>query len=104
MIPGISIEFENLIVAQLNRPFVSRAVVFGSRAKGNYKAGSDIDIALYGEISFEQLMEITIDIKELELPWLTDIVAYSQVTDQGFKKHIETYGKEFYLNSTGNHN
>lgn len=37
---------------------VERAVIFGSRAMGNYKPGSDVDLALFGEISYDDLLKI----------------------------------------------
>ncbi|MFN9945187.1 MAG: nucleotidyltransferase domain-containing protein, partial [bacterium] len=37
-------------------PEVEKAVLYGSRAKGNYKPGSDIDLTLFGEELDERVM------------------------------------------------
>ncbi|MDR3183270.1 MAG: nucleotidyltransferase domain-containing protein, partial [Planctomycetaceae bacterium] len=37
---------------------VEKAVIYGSRAKGNYKNGSDIDLTLFGNIAFDELLTI----------------------------------------------
>jgi predicted nucleotidyltransferase len=91
-IPGIPNEYGSLIANQLKHDYVQKAVVFGSRAKGNYKASSDIDIALYGAISFEQLAEINYAIKNLGLPWGVDVVAIELVSEAALKEHIEHVG------------
>lgn len=45
---------------------IEKAVIFGSRAKGNYGEGSDIDLAIVGnDVSFNQLMDINIQIEDL---------------------------------------
>lgn len=58
---------------------IERAVVFGSRAKGNFKPGSDIDIAIVGkEINFDTLSRLHALIEEYSpLPYLIDIVDYT---------------------------
>ncbi len=77
---------------------IKKAVIFGSRAKGNYKAGSDIDIAIYGE-------DITIDTisslhslleDESPLPYLFDIVDYTHLEHKELKEHIDRVGIVIY--------
>jgi predicted nucleotidyltransferase len=92
MIPGIPDEYSLLIIDELRQADIQKAVVFGSRAKGNYKAGSDIDIALYGPITFEQLSTIDYAIKSLELPWAIDVVAMELITEVALKEHIKRVG------------
>lgn len=38
-------------------PQIKKAVIFGSRAKGNFKPGSDIDIVDYTHSNHEELRE-----------------------------------------------
>jgi predicted nucleotidyltransferase len=52
---------------------VEAAILYGSRAKGNYKEWSDIDLALTGEIGLPTLFNITHLLDELSLPYFFDV-------------------------------
>ncbi len=72
-------------------------IVYGSRAKGNLKPASDIDltiISLDAEITF--LLKIQNDIDELLLPYKVDLSIYSQVENDSLKDHINRIGLSFY--------
>jgi len=78
-------------------PEVERAVLFGSRAKGNYRRSSDIDIAVYGkEISFHTILLLKGAFEESYLPFFVDVVNGENLKDEEFKKEIEKYGKVIY--------
>ena len=79
-------------------PQVSRAIIFGSRAKGNYKNGSDIDLTLLGdeELTLDVLRQIMNDMEELLLPYMIDLSIYHQIMDAEIKDHIDRVGKLFY--------
>jgi predicted nucleotidyltransferase len=48
-IQGLSAQEFKIVLEVLSRePLLERAYVFGSRAKGNYKVNSDVDLALVG--------------------------------------------------------
>lgn len=74
---------------------IEKAVIFGSRAKGNYKRGSDIDIAIYGEqITFDTIANLHSRLEEQgPLPYFFDIIDYSHLNHQELKEHIERVGK-----------
>lgn len=74
---------------------IEKAVIFGSRAKGNYNPGSDVDIAIYGEqITFDTLSYLHSRLEEQgPLPFFFDIVDYSHLEHQELKEHIEKVGK-----------
>jgi predicted nucleotidyltransferase len=56
---------------------VEKAVIYGSRAMGNYKSGSDVDIALIGEVSAETLAALSRELnEELPLPYKFDLIVY----------------------------
>lgn len=74
--------------------YVTRAVVYGSRAKGTYKPNSDIDIALDGNISPLQAESIAGDLEELPLPYRFDVVALPHVANTALREHIERVGVE----------
>lgn len=77
---------------------VEEAVIFGSRAKGNFKPGSDIDIALKGENINEGLaMQINAELNEEKpIPYFFDVVAYPAITNEKLKDHIQRVGKTLY--------
>lgn len=69
----------------------------GSRAKGNYSEGSDIDLAVVGsEISYNQLMDINIQIEDLGLLYKVDVVDYNKNIGTPIGGHIERVGMLFY--------
>ncbi|MDR1779610.1 MAG: nucleotidyltransferase domain-containing protein [Tannerella sp.] len=73
---------------------VSRAVLFGSRAKGVYHKGSDIDLALDGNsITFKTLRNIKSDLEDSSLPYNLDVVAFATLSNQALKEHIGRVGK-----------
>ena len=76
-------------------PEIRKAAIFGSRAKGTFKKGSDIDIAIFGEaISFTTIASLHERLEEESpMPYLFDIVDYTHSTHQELKQHIERVGK-----------
>ncbi|MBW1614976.1 MAG: nucleotidyltransferase domain-containing protein [Deltaproteobacteria bacterium] len=79
-------------------PQIEEAVIFGSRAMGNYKKGSDIDMALKGEnINFNITAKINYKLnEEFPLPYMFDIVNYNNIDNENLKRHIDNEGKIFY--------
>jgi predicted nucleotidyltransferase len=72
---------------------IFQAILFGSRAKGNYKPGSDIDLALKTrEFTFTDLLKISHQLDSLSLPWKFDLVIYDSITDSELKDHIQRTG------------
>ncbi|NLP31253.1 MAG: nucleotidyltransferase domain-containing protein [Clostridiales bacterium] len=96
---GIPTKSMDMIIHALKRNNeIEQAAFFGSRAMGNFKKGSDIDIAIYGEnITMEMLNQLSVELNEkLPLPYYFDIVHYESLTHQELKNHIDAYGKVFY--------
>jgi len=78
-------------------PGVQKAVLYGSRAKGNHKPGSDIDLTLYGEeLSHKEMDRILEELDELDLPYTIDLSVFGQLSHDGLRDHIERVGVEFY--------
>lgn len=83
-------------------PVVEKAVLYGSRAKGTHKPGSDIDLTLYGEaISSKERDRILDELDELDLPYLIDLSVFSRLTHAGLRDHIERVGVVFYSRPPG---
>ncbi|MFU8772262.1 MAG: nucleotidyltransferase domain-containing protein [Anaerolineales bacterium] len=81
-------------------PQVKKAVLYGSRAKGNYKTGSDIDLTLIGEdLSLDLLYKILRDIDELFLPYTVDLSIFKDIGDPDVIEHIQRVGVTFYNRS-----
>ncbi len=77
---------------------IEQASIFGSRAKGNYKPGSDIDIAIIGKKT-DALLALNINGKLNEsspLPFHFDIVNYNDISNPDLKAHIDRVGIIFY--------
>ena len=80
-----------------NYSCIKKAILYGSRAKGNFKLGSDIDLCLFGEnINLELIYKIKDDIDDLLLPYLVDIINYHDISNTELKDHINRVGIVFY--------
>ncbi|MCD7926563.1 MAG: nucleotidyltransferase domain-containing protein [Bacteroides sp.] len=78
-------------------PNIQKVLIFGSRAKGYYSEGSDIDLAVVGEdITFNQLMDINIQIEDLGLLYKVDVVDYKKNIGTPIGDHIDRVGLLFY--------
>ena len=96
---GISEKSYLLILEALIKfPEIEKAMIFGSRAMGNYKKGSDIDIAVFGEkISFEITSKLHGFLnEELPIPYFTDVINFSTIDNKELKKHILEKGIVIY--------
>ncbi|MDA3851524.1 MAG: nucleotidyltransferase domain-containing protein, partial [Spirochaetaceae bacterium] len=73
---------------------IERVEIFGSRAMGNQKEASDVDICLYGRnISKGIPSKIKNRIEEETIfPYLVDIVVFDKISSLEFRQHIKTYG------------
>lgn len=78
-------------------PEVEKVVLYGSRAKGNYQTGSDIDLTLYGEnLSNRLCSSISDALDDLLLPYSIDLSVFGLLTHAELKDHIERVGLLFY--------
>jgi predicted nucleotidyltransferase len=96
---GLSDEDINKINNILKEYPIEKAIIFGSRAKGNYKDGSDIDLAILADIKFKELLEIKVRYDELFIPYKLDIIDYKKIKSKELKEHIKRVGKVFYAKS-----
>jgi len=75
--------------------------LYGSRAKGNYRAGSDIDLCLDApELDFKSLMNIENEIDDLLLPWKIDLAIRNRIENPDLIEHIDRVGKALYRRET----
>ncbi|MEN8146159.1 MAG: nucleotidyltransferase domain-containing protein [Campylobacterota bacterium] len=75
-------------------PEITHIILFGSRAMGNHKAGSDVDIALKGSLTLDTLTKASYLLnEELNLPYFFDLLDYNTIENSALKTHVDTYGK-----------
>ncbi|TVQ33963.1 MAG: nucleotidyltransferase domain-containing protein [Wenzhouxiangella sp.] len=77
-------------------PAVEKAIVYGSRALGTQKPGSDIDITLIGQMAWSELHQIETDLDNLDLPYTIDLSLASQIENQALSQHIQKHGQQLY--------
>ena len=76
---------------------VDKVVIYGSRALGNYRKASDIDLAIKGKnLNSTDEIRITFDLDDLMLPYKFDITIYKRINNQELLHHIAQFGKIIY--------
>lgn len=86
-------------------PQVERAILYGSRAKGNYKNGSDIDLTLIGgaDLTLNVLYKIMDELDDLLLPYTIDLSIHATISDPDVLEHIRRVGVVFYQKGAAIH-
>ncbi len=77
-------------------PSVKEVILYGSRAVGNYKEGSDIDMVIIADDSIKDKLFYIYDELEEELPYFIDIALYNTIKNEKLKQHIKNFGKTLY--------
>lgn len=75
-------------------------LIFGSRAMGTHKRGSDVDIALMGAVSEDLRFRLRDALEESVLPYFFDVLVYEELENAELKKHIDTHGISIFKTST----
>jgi uncharacterized protein len=75
-------------------PGIKEAVLYGSRAKGNYRNGSDIDLSLKTNEDFthSNLLRLMDDFEDSDMPYLVDVSVYEELSNPDLKAHIDRVG------------
>ena len=79
-------------------PQVEKVVLYGSRAKGTHKTGSDIDLTLRGgdDLTLNVLCKIANDLDDLYLPYTIDLSIFHDISDPDVIGHIQRAGVTVY--------
>ncbi|HUD49716.1 MAG TPA: nucleotidyltransferase domain-containing protein [Candidatus Baltobacteraceae bacterium] len=78
-------------------PEVDKAILYGSRAKGDYKPGSDVDLTLLGAGLTQKILgRIQDELEDGQLPYRFDLSILSQITHGDLIEHIRRGGVVFY--------
>lgn len=89
--------FSSLIKILAEHPKVEEAVIYGSRAKGVHKPGSDIDLVLKGKgLDLQELNRISLALDSLPMPYIVDLSIHHRIEEPELLAHIERVGKTIY--------
>jgi len=93
-------DMEDLQQALQKAPHIYTAKIFGSRAMGNYKPASDIDLVVFGELSVEEVNSLQYHLNEETcLPYRIDVLCYQHLNNEDLKGHIDQHSVVIYQRS-----
>ena len=98
--------FKNEIIDRINsvfekHPEIDKVIIYGSRAKGNYRTGSDIDLSMFGNnLNYDLIGKVSSEIDDLNTPYLFDISIFDLLNSPSLEEHIQRVGKTFYKRKT----
>lgn len=80
---------------------INQVILFGSRAMGNFREGSDIDLAVKGDhIVLKDLLDIEVALEDLELIYKIDLVDFNKINNPELQAHIDRVGMVVYSKKT----
>lgn len=83
-------------------PHIQQVILYGSRAKGNFRKGSDIDLTIKGEdVTLSQLLKIENELDDLLLPYKIDLSLLHQINEPDLIAHIRRVGIVIYDKNDG---
>ena len=94
-LPGATLDTVRQILASY--PAVKKALIYGSRAKGTHRPGSDIDLTLMGDaLQLDTLGQIATRLDESIIPYQVDLSIFELIEHAGLRDHIQRIGLVFY--------
>jgi len=94
--------FEDVLDTIRSYSEIKSAKIFGSRAKGNYKRYSDVDIAIFSDTGTDLSSCIKDKLEDLDAIYYFDVLDYNKVSDTKIKEHIDRVGIEILAGSAKN--
>lgn len=91
-----------IYISRINSVFdqysnIDEVIIFGSRAKGNFRDNSDIDLAIKGkDINLSTLQQIENKLEDLFIPNFIDLLIFDKIENPDLIDHINRVGKQFY--------
>ncbi len=74
-------------------PHIEQAVIYGSRARGDHRRGSDVDLALKGTaLTRRDIALLDAKLEESYIPYFFDTCIYAQISDPVFRASIDRDG------------
>jgi predicted nucleotidyltransferase len=77
-------------------PEIEEVVLFGSRAKGNHRPESDIDLAVRGIADERAVEALAEELDELPLPFLFDVKSLDGIRNPALLEHVRRVGRSVY--------
>lgn len=71
---------------------IEKVILFGSRAESTFREGSDIDIAILGNINFDTILKIRVKLDDLNMPYKIDLIDYNSIDEPKLKVEIDKNG------------
>ncbi len=88
---------KKLINVFKNNNSIEKVIIYGSRAKGNYKPGSDIDITVFApKLNLSDLFKVENELDDLLLPYKIDISLFHHIDNPELINHIQRVGLLLY--------
>lgn len=90
------------VIEKINTVFskylvIDVVLIYGSRAKGTFTSGSDIDLTLKGKnIDYSTVRNVEMEIDDLLLPYSFDISNLTDISNPDLVDHINRVGQVFY--------
>jgi predicted nucleotidyltransferase len=92
--------FEEITQILTEDPCIESAIIYGSRAKGNFRNGSDIDLTLKGpNLHLQNQLDLMDRLDDSLIPYTFDISIFHQISNPDLIDHIERVGQVFYQKS-----
>lgn len=80
-------------------------MLYDSRAKENYKQGSNIDLTIIETgLTFDELLQLERQLDDPLLPYTVDLSLYRKLDHLGLLAHIQRVGVSFYERHDGSIN
>lgn len=80
-------------------PEINQVKIYGSRTRGYYRRGSDIDLAFFSESENDLSSNLSWELDDLPSPYLFDLVNYNILSESPLKQEIDKYGRVLYKKS-----
>ncbi|MBB1127217.1 nucleotidyltransferase domain-containing protein [Thiospirillum jenense] len=78
-------------------PSIEQAIIYGSRAKGNYRNGSDIDLTLIGStLDYHTLFDVADAFDDSDIPYTVDVSLFEKINNPDLREHIQRVGQVLY--------
>lgn len=106
---SIGFGFDKSVIQSLSQIFehtqkVDEVIIFGSRAKGNFSEGSDIDLAIKGNaVQLDTVLSLMSKVENLGLLYKIDLQNYQTIADKDVLDHIQRVGKTFWKRRMKSH-
>lgn len=71
-------------------------ILYGSRAKGNFRPNSDIDLTIIGDLDWQTFTQLESELDDVLLPYKMDLSLFAHLENTSLVEHIQRVGKVFY--------